>query len=318
MGLLITPAGTGSGSPQLFDPLYTTGRLTLVSGNAVPLTDQIAKDTLYYTSITNNGGDITTNPFEIVLYTGSALQWYESAQISLALTLTSGKNYDVFIYNNAGTLTLELSAASTNDTTRADALAAQSGLVVKSGATTRRWIGTLRASGTNLTEDSGGGYVNLTQIYGKRFLENAYNQVPRFLATCDPGTTWSYTSATIRQAQANSANQVEFVTGQTRKSILARLISCAYIKDNLAQTANVGIGLDSITAYITPVDGISFLRGQGYNTSENGIETEMTATMSGYVSIGYHYLSWLESGGDSTCLFIGGEGVSGLAAQILM
>ena len=106
------------------------GRLTLTSGTPVTTSDVTGAGTLYYTPYTSG---------QIALYSGSAWVVYTFTERSLSLTLTSGKNYDVFLYDNSGTLTLELSAAWTNDTTRADALTTQDGVYVKSGATTRRW-----------------------------------------------------------------------------------------------------------------------------------------------------------------------------------
>ena len=50
--------------------------------------------------------------------------------------------YDIFIYNNAGTLTLEATKWASR-TARTTALVRQNGILVKSGATTRRYLGTI-------------------------------------------------------------------------------------------------------------------------------------------------------------------------------
>src|SRR3990172_12032733 len=146
------------------------GRLTLTSGVPVTSADVTAATTVYYTPYGCN---------QISLYSGSAWSTISFSEVSCALgTLTSAKNYDAFIYNNAGTATCELSAAWTNDSTRADALTTQDGVNVKSGATTRRYVGTSRTTSTTTTEDSGGGTT--TQVGGKRFVWNQDNRVGRW------------------------------------------------------------------------------------------------------------------------------------------
>jgi hypothetical protein len=126
------------------------GRLTTESGVPVSTTDRASQGTVLYTPYLSDYAR---------LYDGTRVREYSFTERSLSLTglLTSGKNYDWFLYDSSGTLTLELSAAWTNDTTRADALAWQTGLGwVKSGTPTRFWLGTMRATGTGTTEDSSG------------------------------------------------------------------------------------------------------------------------------------------------------------------
>jgi len=159
------PAGSSRKitSQRLLGLLNTVcqGRLTVESGVAVSTSDQTGKSNLYFTPYRGN---------KVALYDGSRWKLYAFSEVSLSLTsLTSGKNYDVFLYDNSGTLTLELSAAWTNNTTRADALSTQDGVTVKSGAATRRWLGTIRTTGATTTEDSA----------TKRFVANAYNWQPR-------------------------------------------------------------------------------------------------------------------------------------------
>lgn len=170
-------------------------RLTTESGVPVSTSDRTAQGTIYLTPYEHNC---------IGLYDGTSWRLSTSAEVSLALTATSGKNYDVFAYDNAGTLTLELSAAWTDDITRADALTAQDGVYVKNGATTRRWLGTIRASGANVTEDS----------ESKRFVWNRYCQVIRQAWTIDLADH-TYGSATERDyAGSSSSTLTEVVIGE--------------------------------------------------------------------------------------------------------
>lgn len=247
------------------DPRICDGRLTLTSGTAVTTTDVTGAGTIYFTPFAGN---------LIALYDGSNWNLSSFPERSLALTVTSGKNYDVFLYSNSGTLTLELSAAWTNDTTRADALTTQDGVLVKSGATTRRYLGTLRASGANTTEDS----------KTKRFVWNLYNRRPAQLLVIEGTDSWAYTTATWRQANGSAANQVELVTGQAEDPVQLT-VSVQASNSNIVQIA-VGIGEDS-----TSSPSANFLRS---GAIPNGSYGPVTATGSAYPSIGYHKYCWLE------------------------
>jgi len=179
------------------------GRLTTESGVGVSSSDRTAQSTLFWTPWNGN---------LVGLFDGSQWNLHTFTQRSLSLSgLTAGRNYDVFLFSNSGTLTLELSAAWTNDTTRADALSLQDGVYVKSGAATRRWLGTIRTTGTNTTEDSD----------AKRFVWNKYNQVIRRCYFIDT-TTHSYASGLgTRQWRAQSSNQIDFVVGETQTLALS-------------------------------------------------------------------------------------------------
>lgn len=289
------PTSYRLGTARLFGLAGLTpgGRLTLTTAVPVTTSDVIGAGTLYYTPYLHD---------RIRIFDGTRWIYYTFTEKSLALTLTSDKNYDVFIYDNAGTLTLELSAAWTNDTARADALTTQDSVQVKSGATTRLWLGTIRASGTNTTEDSGGGVT--TQVGGKRFVWNAYNQARRHLQVFDSTNTWSYTTNTIRQAGGATGNKVEYVTGNIATLVTADLRACVVLSGNVGLAAKVGVGVDSITAF-------SGHRQEGYNDATSTLTTALGANYSGYPGLGYHYIAWLEKGADGGSTFLGDNGADG-------
>jgi hypothetical protein len=137
-------------SPQL--------RLSLTSGNPADSSDSGSVGTLYYTPYTGNA---------IQLYNGSNWEVFAISELSLSLTLTSGKNYDVFVDYNSGAPQLVLSSAWSNDTTRADALAYQNGRLIKSGTAAYLYVGTIRANGSNTTVDSA----------QYRYVFNHYNRI---------------------------------------------------------------------------------------------------------------------------------------------
>lgn len=168
------------------------GRLTLTSGTPVMTTD-VTSSTLYYTPYVDN---------RISLYDGTRWKMETFSELSLSLSVTSGKNYDVFVYDDGGTPALELSNAWTTNTTRADALARQDGVYVKSSDHTRLYAGTLRGSATNTTEVS----------HSKLFLWNYYNQVEHYMYYYD-NTSHVYTGGSWRYWRGLSSAVYEYVIG---------------------------------------------------------------------------------------------------------
>lgn len=265
----VTPAGmfyaTNDNGIQNF-------RLTLTSGTPVTTSDVTGATTIYCTPYKGN---------KISLYSGSTWNRRTSAEFSLALgALTASLPYDVFCYDNSGTPTLEFLAWA-SDSARATALAYQDGVLVKFGAETRRYIGTFRTTTTTTTEDSA----------QKRFLWNYYNRATRSLKRLETTATWTYGSVTKRQANGNSANQVEIVVGVSED--VANIAIQASFSNSVGggNGAAVGIGYDSITV-------------------PTGVTTQVGANGAGYVNqlgssftfnpaIGRHYFSWLEWSGVS-------------------
>lgn len=276
-------------------PGIVQGRLTTESGVPVSTSDRTAQATLYYTPYLGK---------RLSLYDGVAWGLFTAAEVSLSLSgLTSGKNYDVFIYNNAGTLTLELSAAWASNTARTDALTTQDGIYVKGSDATRLWLGTIRATGTTTTEDSGGG--STTQVGGKRFVWNAYNQVPRWARVIDTADTWSYTTDTWRVANGATApaNGCEWVTGLASTMVSAEAKGVAAVKSNSAKAAKIGVGIDGSSP--------SGLVQHAFNQNTGQVDVALTGKYVGTPGLGYHYAAWLEKGADVFCTFAGDNAADG-------
>lgn len=220
------------------NPAVCEFRLSLTSGLAVTTADVTGAGTLRLTPVFNDG-TITTATGLVGLYDGTRVKLYRASEVSLALSVTSGTNYDVWLYDDAGTLTLDLTAW-TNATTRATALAFNNGFLTRSGDATRRYVGSIRASGSNTTEDS----------LGKRFVINWHNaQERRLLARpgySDGNTTSSYTATSTSWARANggTGSRVEFLTLGGRP---VKFNACGFATANTNSNARVGIGFDSTT-----------------------------------------------------------------------
>lgn len=261
------------------DPSTQNFILSLTTGVPVNAADVVAAGTLY--AVPNGGNKIS-------LYNGSSWNTRISAQFALTLAVTSGAVYDVYCYDNAGVPTLEL-LAWTNATTRATGHAWQDGVRVKAGDATRRYMGALVATGTNITEDS----------YANRYLSNYYFRRARPMRRLETAATWTLASATIRQANASGSNQLNFLIGVTEDVADARIIS-TLSNNTAAQGGAVYVGLDSTT---TP-DATALSSGatpSGANTAFS-----VTASYHGNPGIGKHALVWLEvATASGTATFVG-------------
>ena len=252
-------------------PAICNGRLTLTSATPVTTTDVTNAGTLYFT------------PFRgamVALYNGTRWELFRFTEISLALSVTSGTNYDVFLYESSGAVAMELTAWSGN-TTRATALALQDGIYVKSGTTTRRYVGTIRGSASNKTEDS----------QAKRFVWNYYNRVPRDLYRTDATVSWTYTTFAWRAGNNSSSNIVEVVVGVQETWISLR------IAQNISGTTGgyVGICEDCSNTYASYGDSI-------YGLSSMNGTVRIVAYLDKSPVPGYHYYQWTELGlGSGSC-----------------
>ena len=256
---------------QLVLPSICSGRLTLTTGVPVTTTDVTGATTIYFTPYKGN---------KISLYDGTNWKLYTFTERSLALgTLTSGLPYDVFIYDNAGTLTLEFTAW-TNGTTRATALTTQDGVLVKTGALTRRYLGTFYTTSTTQTEDS----------YAKRFLWNYYNRVESPMRVLETTDSWAYSTATMRQARASTANQIALIVGVAEDAIDVTVD--AHVSSSFAgqSAATVAIGEDSTTTAATgSVIGYITLDQQMADAIQN-----IGARLQTIPTAGFHFYAWLE------------------------
>jgi len=244
-------------------PSIAGGRLTLSSTVSVTADDQTAKVTLYYLPHTS----------ELVsIYSGSAWAYGDigSSGISIGTGgLASSTVYDVFVHT-AGSPSLEL-LAWTDATTRATAIVRQDGVWVKSGATTRRYLGTVYTDGATQFNAS----ENLRHVF------NAANRVNRTLVVKEATDSWVYTTAAFRQANGSVSNQVEVVRGLNEDSVS---VTVRGLVANAGTIVAVGVGISSSTT--------NSAQSFGYNAS--AVIRGILAHYVGCPGVGFYSLRWLE------------------------
>lgn len=258
------PASTVNAQPVCL------GRLTLTSGTAVTTSDVTAATSVFFTPYKGNAVD---------LYDGTA-NWirYTFSELTLAVPATTSQMYDIFLQNNAGTLQLN-AVAWTNDTTRATALVLQNGVYVKSGATTQLYLGSFRTTTVSgQTEDS----------LAKRYVWNYYNRLPRLMRVLEATDSWTYTTATLRQANGSTANQLDMVIGVAEDFVTAEVrVAASNNGASASALLQVGIGGNSTT-----VNSTGLLTPTTANVS--GVTQQITASLRGFAPVGRNFFAWLE------------------------
>jgi hypothetical protein len=167
-------------------------------------------------------------------------------------------------------------------------LTTQNGVLVKSGATTRRYVGTIYAP-SNVSNDS----------MAKRYLYNYYNRVLRPMRVLEATDSWNYTTATIRQANAAAANKLEFCNGWDEDMVSAE-IHASVANTNVNVEFAVGVGLDSTTTFTS-----GGLFG-GAKSLVVSLFQQIRASWKGFAGVGVHTLNWNEvSAATGTTTWIG-------------
>jgi hypothetical protein len=282
--------------------LTPQGRLTLTTAVPVLAADVTAATTIYYTPYVGN---------VVPIYDGTNMVPTVFSELSLALDLTaahtgyhqSGKLFDLFVVNDAGTIRLASGPAWTNDTTRAETLSQINGILVSdasivlrfgsaSGNTityTKRatYVGTFRASADGQTQmkfgtvAAGGGeaWFGLWNMYQRREMAARLQ---------DNNGTWTYTTAAWRAADNSTTFRISMVRGQDEDGVFATY------GNRVGPTASnafgfIGIGLDSTTV-------LSTLANQAITVGNAGQGVSVSSIFAGLPGLGFHYLQALEQG----------------------
>jgi hypothetical protein len=271
-----------------------SGRLTLTSATPITTADVTGATTIYYAPL--NGQYVPVyngTTFQPLQFTSSSTDQV-GLSAGLGANWTLNTNYDWFVALDSSTLRLCSGPAWTSDTARGTGagtteLQMVNGLWTNKNTLTCRYnntttfsvsanlatyVGTARTVAAGQIEDSA----------AKRFVWNAYNQVRRVLKNVTETTdSWNYTTATFRQANANTANQLDMVVGLAGSLLDAKVNATASTSAGTS-FAGVGIGINSTTVN----------SGSTMSASTNTVRAYITATYQGYPAIGRSFYAWLE------------------------
>jgi hypothetical protein len=283
-------------------PTLTSGKnycIFAFTSSAVPSSTDTGTEILTFASATG----WQTGAFVRVSYSVGGLSagtdyWWNAASATTgsihtsfadALAGSNKVNLTAAITATLTAVSLELSAAWTNDTTRATGITrTEDGVLTKGGDATRLYLGTIRASGTNSMEDSA----------ARRLVWNYYNRVPRQFHAAETSTGYTYTTATWREINGGSTDgtsRVGFVVGVDESPVTALHLHVGW-NTALTIVLTAGIGLDSSTTSASQAQ-------PAIGVSATSCYTLLLAHYFGYPGIGYHTLRALErsqAGGTTT------------------
>lgn len=197
-------------------------RISTESGVPVSASNRTSQGTIYLVACGKGYHLLVPNVeqtgFDVHAPTNSSLTWTVSG--------SNGDIKDLYVWNNAGTLTTVLSPAWSSSTSRGAGAgtAAQSvlnGITVNAVAIGSMpafggtYIGSIVLTGTNITEDS----------ESKRYVVNAYNKEPRHLKSTDSSVRGPTTSTSNTQV---GSVQIAFLSdGKQSVRVLGK--SCCYV-----------------------------------------------------------------------------------------
>lgn len=289
---------------------FPQGRLTLTAGVATPISDVSGAINLYYVpggvglSVPHwNGTDVEdisiSAGLSLVLDPASGHSGYHQA----------GKNFDLFVFDDVGTMRLGSGPAwnagtvAGSDTARGTGanstdlesfeglivnkndislrFGACSGDLVSVAARQATYVGSFRATADGQATDT----------RSRRLLFNAYNLRLVSIGVRDVSNTWAYSINTFRQARGDASNKVEILAGLVGNAVSLSLNAIASFSGT-NQFAGIGIGLDSTTTHaIDSQNGVCFT-----GNVDDFPTVNLKASYAGYPGLGYHYLAWLEAG----------------------
>ncbi len=231
--------------------------------------------------VSSSAGSEVTSIVSIVANTSVTVKTLALNHTTSSPLITVCLPYDVFVYNNGGTLAAEL-LAWTDVLTRATALGSVHGIPVKSGDNTRRYVGTICTT-TNLGECE-----ESSKFQG---IDNYYNPVLRFLTGVDTTNSWNYTTASFRPAnndQKLGVGIVMCICGTPEKVVKADVVSLAYNSTSGGVWQSGGVGIDSITV------NSAAIRGGAANYGTTAGAGASIAIYKGRPGIGAHFIQRLE------------------------
>lgn len=297
------------------------GRLTLTTGVPVLTSTVSGATTVYYSPYSGN---------LVPIYDGSDFVVTAFTELSQATTdntkspaaAANNSNYDIFVWNDSGTIRATRGPAWTSDTGRGTGAGTTelervkgvwlNKVSITNGPAANRgtYVGTIRSDGSaqinfHLGGSASGGTAAVLGVW------NMYNRVVVGPAVIDSGSGYTYTSSTIRQARNSAGNKISFVIGISEDSIVATHSGRTTTVNVASAFGSIGIGLDSTTTHTVQP---AFVYSQA--------ATIMTGTPStNYVflpTIGWHFVAALEAGDNTNANTFDDGSLNRLSAAIRM
>lgn len=299
---------TDQSALTLYNTVTPQGRLSLVSGVPVQLSDQTAKTSIFYTPYVGS---------MLPILSGSNFIAGRFSELTLTLNASahlSGSVYDIFAFLNSGVATLGSGPAWSTTASRGTGagttqISQTQGLQVntnsitlKNGTTTYAgigigqaiYLGTFYATANGQTgaafkpSGAAGGSANIIGLW------NAYNRVKTNVLERDSTASWTYATASWRAMDGNTNNSISILDGLAQTPVKAYIQNSVF-SSTAGNTTQVGINLNSTSA----APNIKGVVASPTATAANNFLTQY-ASESFYPSLGFNVYTAMEIGGGAT------------------
>lgn len=294
----IVPAATtgGGGGGSTFTGLVATpqGRLTLVSNTPIMNSNALGQGTVYYTPYSGRFVPFYDGTNMSMVDVGAELSQTTTDTTKSPAAVAPSKNYDIFVWNDAGTYratrgpawptdTSRGTGAGTSELTRINGILLNNQTITNGPAAQRgTFVGTIRSNGSSLIDWQfgsnavGGGQA----IFG---ICNSYNRSRVTTLVTDSNLNYTYNGG-LRSVDNSNTYRISFVRALDEDGIQVRYQMTAVT--DMSTTGVGGIGLDSTTALASGCMVATQLTG--------GIFSPAIAVWDGYPGIGFHFVQALE------------------------
>lgn len=288
------------------------GRLTITSGTPVLTSSTTGQATVYYTPYLHNRVPIWDGSQLTLASIGTELSQALSDNTKSPSAATTNSAYDLFIWNDSGTVRCTRGPAWSSGTARGTGagtteLVRVNGYLmnaqnISNGPNAERaiYVGTIMTNGsTQLAMNfapsaASGGALPRIDVW------NMYNRVAFTALNRDSANSWTYDSATWRSLNNNNNNRIMVVRGLDEDHVHAILSVHASSSGSNFREPRCAIGVDSTSAFAA-----GCLPGMA-NTDTADRITTISSVYFGAPGLGSRYFQALEAAGSaSTTNFYG-------------
>lgn len=316
-GLCLGHAQTVTYSPSFAATQFAGGRCTLTTVTPVMTAAINNATTLFYTPYLHQFVPLYDGTRFNMRDTGGELSNITSNSATGSAgpaVVANNSNYDLFVWDNAGTVTFTRGPLWSSDTARGSGagttqLSRVNGVWLNTVAITNgpaasrgTYVCTVRSNGTATLDMSFGG----TAAGGTAGLLNVWNYYNRVNTRCgsvDSTASWNYTSSTVRSANNSTGNRCSYVSGLAEETYQARYSALMTFTAAAAARGIVGVGLDVTSTYDYIWQG----------TNNLNVAYDVTARAEGWygANIGFHFIQAVERGDNTNALTFTGSSTAG-------
>ena len=293
VGQILRTGGASANPSWSTLPFLPGGRLTLTSGSPVMTANVAGSTSIYYAFYKHN---------QILLYDGT--NWIPTVFTELTNTTTDAtknpaavgisSNYDLFVWNDAGTIRLGRGPAWTSDTGRGAGagtpeLVRVNGTWLNANAITNgpgaqrgTYVGTVRSNSSS-TIDWHVGAIGVGGTASTLMVWNAYSRIQVAASSGDSTDTWTYQTQTWRASNSSNGMRCSFIRGLDEDSMRGGFHQTAVA--GAASGPIIGIGLDSTTAF----------SGHPAYSSAASVSMDLAAAYASLPGLGLHFLQAIEN-----------------------